>query len=81
MIMNNALLDNGADPETQAEELRKVTKVAKQVMYSAQKEQKKVHSEVGEAKIDELMQWFVSLEGPEQQNFIRNMIADKFRGS
>lgn len=35
MIMNNALLDNGADPETQAEELRKVTKVSKQVMYSA----------------------------------------------
>ena len=29
MIMNNALLDNGADPETQAEELRKVTKVSK----------------------------------------------------
>jgi len=35
MIMNNALLDNGADPETQAGEIRKVTKVAKQVMYSA----------------------------------------------
>jgi len=29
-------------------------------------------------KLDSLMDWFVNLEASKQQNFIRNMILDKF---
>ena len=60
--------------------MKEVEKITSKVKYQAtsnQLESRNLSSQA-EARIDELMDWFVELDAMEQQTFIRNMISDKF---
>ena len=63
--------------EAEKIEVDKITNKVKHQAASNQLESRQL-SDQAEARIDELMDWFVDLDAVEQQTFIRNMISEKF---
>lgn len=71
---------NVSSADSDAAEMKEVEKLTSKVKYQATNNQLESRnlSNQAEARIDELMDWFVELDAMEQQTFIRNMISDKF---
>lgn len=71
---------NVSSADSDAAEMKEVEKLTSKVKYQAKNNQLESRnlSNQAEARIDELMDWFVELDAMEQQTFIRNMISDKF---
>ena len=71
---------NVSSADSDAAEMKEVEKITSKVKYQATSNQLESRnlSNQAEARIDELMDWFVELDAMEQQTFIRNMISDKF---
>ena len=71
---------NVSSADSDAAEMKEVEKITNKVKYQATSNQLESQnlSHQAEARINELMDWFVELDAMEQQTFIRNMISDKF---
>ena len=77
--VSNAIMNVSSADSHEAEkiEVDKITNKVKHQAASNQLESRQL-SDQAEARIDELMDWFVDLDAVEQQTFIRNMISEKF---
>lgn len=76
MILNNT---ESTSEEDLAKEERRVKKIANQIAYFADKEPRQLQSPAGEAKITEMLEWFVQLDAPLQKNFLENILREKLR--